>query len=171
MNKIIVALLATLIVSNVGAVEGGYNLVGLGITPLTDKSNTTYGLGVSLGGGYNFTQYFGIEAQIGVHGIGSNTNISVYPLPAITFNGYFPVNERASLYGKIGKSLTSVTVGSGGDQTNYSGFTNVYGLGAEFSLSGSKNTYRIGLDHYDLGFVNGSSLSANYINLTSTTHF
>lgn len=171
MKKIIVALIATLIATSASAVEGGYNLVGLGVTPLTDKSNSTYGFGVSLGGGYNFTQYFGIEAQIGVHGIASNNNILVYPLPAITFNGYIPLREGASLYGKFGKSETSVTVGSGGSQANYSGFTNVYGVGVEVSLSGSKDTYRIGVDHYDLGFVNGSSLSANYFNLTSTTHF
>ncbi len=169
--KKIIALVASIISFNVIAVEGGYKLVGLGITPLTDKSNTTYGLGVSLGGGYNFNKYLGIEAQIGAQGIWSNTNISVYSLPAITLNGYLPINEGTSIYGKIGKSETLVTIGNGGDQTNYSGVTNVYGLGTEFSLSGNKDTYRIGIDHYDLGFVNGSSLSANYINLSSTTHF
>ena len=126
-TKITLALLATLFATNVCAVEGGYKLVGLGITPLTDHSDTTYGFGVSLGGGYNFNQYLGIEAQIGVHGIGSNTNITVYPLPAVTFNGYVPINEGTSLFGKIGKSETSVTLGSGGSQTNYSGFTNIYG--------------------------------------------
>jgi hypothetical protein len=161
----------SLITFNAGAVEGGYKLVGLGITPLTDKSDSTYGFGVSLGAGYNFCKYVGIETQIGVYGIGSNTSIFVYPLPALTLNAYVPINEKTSLFGKIGKSETSVTVGSGGSQTNYSGVSNVYGLGAEFSITGSKDTYRIGVDHYDLGFVNGSSLSANYINLTSTTHF
>jgi hypothetical protein len=171
MNKIIIALLTILIAFNANAVDGGYKLVGLGITPMTNKDSTTYGFGVSLGGGYNFNNYFGIEAQIGDHGIGSNTNISVYPLPAITFNGYIPINAGTSLFGKIGKSETSVTVGSGGSQTNYSGVTNVYGLGAEFSSAVSKDTYRIGIDHFDLGFVNGSSLSANYFNLSSTTHF
>lgn len=170
-TKIILALIATLFATSVSAVEGGYKLVGLGITPLTDKSDTTYGFGVSLGGGYNFNQYVGVEAQVGVHGIWSNTNTYAYPLPAITLNGYIPLNEVTSLYGKFGKSETLVTVGSGASQTNYSGVTNVYGLGVEVLLSGSKDTYRIGVDHYDLGFVNGSSLSANYINLSSTTHF
>jgi hypothetical protein len=173
MNKIIsvAAALATLVASSAMAAEGAYNLVSLGVSPLTDQSGTTYGFGVSIGGGYGFNKYFGVEAQLAVLGIGTGNNVSVMPIPSLTVNGYIPVREGISLYGKIGKSETIVGYGAAGTQASYSGVSNFYGAGFEFLSSGSKDTYRIGVDHYDLGVVPGSPLAANYINLGATTHF
>lgn len=170
-KKIVVAALAMLISTGVMADEGAYNLVGVGLSPLSDPSGTTLGFGVSVGGGYGFNKYFGVEAQLAVLGIGSGNNVSVLPIPALTVNGYLPVREGVTLYGKIGKSETIAGYGPGDNLAIYSGTANFYGVGFEFSLADTKDTYRIGVDHYDLGALPGLPLSANNINLMSTTHF
>jgi hypothetical protein len=170
-KKFIIAVLAMLGSPCALPADGSYNLVGLGLSPLKSESSTLFGFGVSVGGGYNFNQYFGIETQIGVMGIGSANNVAVMPIPEITLNGYVPVGERISLFGKIGKSETIVGYSGSDTQAHYSGQANFYGVGFEFSLTASKDTYRLGVDYYDLGATPGASLSAYYINLSSTTHF
>jgi hypothetical protein len=167
-KKFLIALLATFVAPNAMSAEGAYNLVGFGLSPLTDQSNTTLGIGVSIGGGYNFNKYLGVETQLAVLGIGTGNNVSVMPLPALSLNGYFPLTEESSLYVKFGKSETVV---ANGTQSSYAGLTNFYGGGIEFAITGSKNTYRFGVDHYDLNIIPGATLSTNYINLSSSTHF
>jgi len=170
-KKILISLLFLLGSSGALAADGAYNLVGLGLSPLSSDSITLFGFGVSVGGGYNFNQYFGIETQIGVMGIGSANNVAVMPIPAITVNGYLPVREGISLYGKIGKSETIVGYGSSDTQAHYSGQANCYGAGVEFSSTANKDTYRLGVDYFDLGATPGAALATYYINLSSTTHF
>ena len=164
-QKIIVVVLAALVTPSVFSAEGAYNVVGLGLSPLVEQSNTTLDFGVSIGGGYSFNKYFGVEAQIGLLGIGSGNDVSSMPIPSVALIGYIPLREDSTLYGKFGKSATTV-------DSNYSGTTNFYGVGVEFSsLSSPKNTYRLGIDHYDLSLAPGAPLSTNYLNLTSTTYF
>jgi hypothetical protein len=170
-KKFIIATLAVLGSSGALAADGAYKLVGLGLSPLSAESSTLFGFGVSVGGGYNFNQYLGIETQISLMGIGSANNVDVMPIPSITFNGYLPVSENVSLFGQVGKSETIIGYSGSDTQAHYSGQANFYGVGFEISSSANKNTYRLGIDYYDLGATPGASLSAYYINLSSTTHF
>ena len=148
--------------------EGGYNMVGIGISPL---QLSVWGFAVSVGGGYNFNQYVGVETQVSVLGIGTNNNVAVMPIPSLSVNGYIPLSERTSLFGKIGKSETIVGYGDADTQAHYSGQKIFFGVGVEVSSSANKDTYRFGVDYYDLGATPGAPLSAYYFNLTSTTHF
>ena len=93
------------------------------------------------------------------------------PIPAITLNGYLPLREGINLFGKIGKSETIIGYSGKDTQAHYSGQANFFGAGVEFSSAASKDTYRLGVDYYVLGATSGASLSAYYINLSSTTHF
>jgi len=129
------------------------------------------GFAVSVGGGYNFNQYVGLETQIGVLGIGTTNNVAVMPIPSLTVNGYIPVSERTSLFGKIGKSETIIGYGGADTQAHYSGQANFFGVGVEVSSTANKDTYRFGVDYYDLGATPGAPLSAYYLNVSSTTHF
>ena len=164
-QKIIVGVLVALVSPNVLSAEGAYNIVGLGLSPLVEQSSTTLDFGVSVGGGYSFNKFWGVEAQIGILGIGSGNDVSEMPIPSVAVIGYIPIREDSCLYGKIGKSATTVN-------STYSGTTNFYGAGVEFSsLSSPTNTYRIGIDHYDLSLAPGAPLSTNYLNISSTTYF
>ena len=167
-KKIYLFVLLWVLASGALAGEGAYNLVGIGISPL---QLSQWGFGVSLGGGYNFNQYVGLETQVSVLGIGTTNNVAVMPIPSLTINGYLPVNERTSLFGKIGKSASIVGYGGADTQAHYSGQANFFGVGVEISSTANKDTYRFGIDYYDLGATPGAPLSAYYLNLTSTTHF
>lgn len=171
-NKIYFGVILAFITSCATAADGGvYNLVGVGLSPVLGQESTWFGFGVSVGGGYNFNQYVGIETQISVMGIGTTSNVVVMPIPSLTLNGYIPVQEGVSLFGKIGKSETIIGYSGSDTQAHYSGQSNFYGVGVEILSTANKNTYRFGVDYYDLGATPGAPLSAYYINLSSTTHF
>jgi len=171
-KKIYFAVIFALFTFCATAADGGvYNLVGVGLSPLQGQESTWLGFGVSVGGGYNFNQYLGVEAQVGVIGIGTSNNIAVTPIPSISVNGYIPLREGISLFGKIGKSETIVGYSGSDTHAHYSGQTNFYGVGVEISSTANKNTYRFGVDYYDLGATSGAPLAAYYLNLSSTTHF
>ena len=170
-NKILFVALISLLTFSAMAADGAYNLVGAGLSPVQGQASTWFGFGVEVGGGFSFNRYLGIETQVGVLGIGTTNNVAVMPIPSISVNGYIPIREGASLFGKIGKSETIVGYSGSDTQAHYSGQANFYGVGVEISSAANKDTYRIGVDYYDLGATPGAPLSAYYINLSSTTHF
>jgi hypothetical protein len=161
---------ATLPVSNVMAAdEGIYGLLSAGVTPVTGSVSTTFSLGLSLGGGYNFNKHVGVEGQYGLLGMATSNTLNAQVL-AITINGYLPVQEQFNVFVKAGKSYTTVTDGKPDASVSQSAMKNVYGCGLEFSSDNQKK-YRLGVDHYDLSSAPGMSLSTNYINLTVVTNF
>lgn len=170
-RKMLFVVLIALLTTSTMAAEGAYNLVGAGLSSVQGQGSTWFGFGVDVGGGFNFNQYLGIEAQISVMGIGTSSNVAVMPIPSITVNGYIPIREGASLFVKFGKSETIVGYSGSDTQAHYSGQANFYGVGVEISSAANTDTYRIGVDYYDLGATPGSPLSAYFLNLSSTTHF
>lgn len=160
----------TLNLSNARAAEEGiYSLFSVGVTPLKGSANTTISLGLSLGGGYNFNKYVGIEGQLALLGMATTNSLSAHAL-AMTLNGYLPVQEHLNLFGKVGKSYTTVSDNTSTTSVSQSGMTTVYGYGLEYS-SNDKRKYRFGVDHYDLSVAPGMTLSTNYIYIATTLNY
>jgi hypothetical protein len=151
--------------------EGGYVLLSIGISPITDPIGTTSGFGVEAGGGYNLNKYLGAEAIIGVVGFSAG---SVYNPLSISLNvvGHIPFSDGFGIYGKVGEAETMVTLNStnGGSSQGYSGVTSLYGAGIEIYTVDHAD-FRIGYDHYDLSIIPGLPLSANYIYVARTAYF
>lgn len=170
-SAIIVSLVfATSPITNVMAAdEGMYGLLSAGLTPVSESVSTTFSLGLSLGGGYNFNKLVGIEGQFGLLGMATSNTLNAQVL-AVTINGYLPVQERLNIFVKAGKSFTTITDGKPDVSVSQSALNNVYGYGLEFAAD-DKKKYRLGVDHYDLFVPSGMFLSTNYINLTVVTNF
>jgi hypothetical protein len=161
---------ATTSITNVMAAEEGiYGLLSAGVTPVSGATSTTYSLGLSLGGGYNFNKHVGIEGQFALLGMATSNVLNAHVL-AVTVNGYLPVQERFNVFVKAGKSYTTITDGKPDASISQSAMNNVYGYGLEFSSDDQKK-YRLGVDHYVLSTAPGMSLSTNYINLSVVTNF
>ena len=170
-RKFIFTVFFSFINTHTCSAEGLYNLVGAGISPLIQDASRSLGFAVSVGGGYNFTKYVGVEAQVAVIGIGTANDVAVLPIPSIALNGYILIQENVSIFGKVGRASTIVNYTGDSTEAHYSGQSKFYGLGVEVTLVPGKNTYRFGVDYYDLGATPGSPLSAYYLNISSTTHF
>ncbi len=160
----------TLSISSAMAAEQGFfSLIGGGITPMKDSVSTSISLGLSLGGGFNFNQYVGIEGQFVLLGMATSNTLSAHPI-AVMINGYLPIQERLNMFAKVGKSFTTVSSGTADTSVSQSAITNVYGYGIEFPY-GEKMKYRFGVDHYDLSVVPGTTLSTNYINVVAIVSY
>lgn len=168
-KKIFTAILASSLATSAMAAEpGAYGLAGIGLSPMADNAGRTMAFGINAGVGYNLNRYVGFEAQTGVLGLGNS--VSAIPVAA-SVQAFVPVLKGIDLYGKYGTSYTTLSSGSGATTSSASGTTSLWGVGLEFSPPGSKETYRIGVEHYDLAVSPGMSLSTNYLNLTGTTRF
>lgn len=155
--------------SAMAAEEGFFSLIGGGVTPMKDSASTSMSLGLSLGGGFNFNQYVGVEGQFVLLGMATSNNLSAHPI-AVMIIGYLPMQERQNLFAKVGKSFTTVTNGTADTSVSQSAMTNMYGYGIEFPY-GEKMKYRFGVDHYDLSVVPGTTLSTNYVNVVAIVSY
>lgn len=160
----------TLSISSAMAAEQGFfSLIGGGVTPLKDSAGTTMSFGLSLGGGFNFNKYVGVEGQFALLGMATSNNQSAHPI-ALMINGYLPIQERENLFIKLGKSFTTVSNGTADTAVSQSAITNMYGYGLEFPY-GEKMKYRFGVDHYDLSVAPGTTLSTNYVNVVAIVNY
>ena len=130
---------------------------------MSEVGTTTTSLGLSLGGGYDYNKYIGVEGQLALLGQATTNTLNATAL-ALTINGYLPVQESLNLFVKAGKAYTAVSDGKPTASVSQSAFTNVYGYGLEYSPS-DKRSYRFGVDHYELSVLPGITLSTNYINV------
>ena len=98
----------------------------------------------------------------------------VYALPASAdIIGYLPLTKGFDIYGKFGSSNMRIEFTPAPGQTpinTMTGKTRTFGYGIEFSVS-EMQSYRIGLEHFDLSLSPGTSVSTNYINITGLMHF
>jgi hypothetical protein len=185
-TSILIAVVTALSTSNAMATEpGAYAGVGIGLATVTDSlgnsgisSNNNVGanfddLGLGFVGGYNINRYIGLEVGVnalGVFGWSYASGGIVTALPAsFEVVGYIPLYKGLDIFGKYGTSYTRLDFTKAG-VTSVSDKTQMYGLGIEFSLS-DKSSYRFGVDHHDLSVLPGTSVSANYFNLTGIMRF
>ena len=186
---LIITISATFTTSNAqAAIQGFYGGMGLGLASINDSignsdiTSETTGWGfqnISLNfvGGYNLTSYLGIEAIVGALGVeGWNEQLggTVTALPAaIDLIGYVPLFHGFDFFAKFGTASTKLEYATVSGQTPIDAATNkakTYGYGIEFSIS-EMQSYRIGVDHFDLTVTPGTSISTNYVNITGIAHF
>lgn len=187
-----IALSAAFITSNAqAAIQGFYGGLGLGLASINDSignsdiTSETMGtsgwgfqnLSLNFVGGYNLTSYLGIETTVGALGIdGWNEKLggTVTAFPAaIDLIGYVPLFHDFDLFVKFGSANTRLTYATVSGQTPIDPATNrakTYGYGIEFNIS-EMQSYRIGVEHYDLTVTQGTSISTNYFNITGIAHF
>jgi hypothetical protein len=173
MKKLILVVIATasfgLSSAMAGEGKGAFAEVGFGASPLTDVFGTTAGIGLSVGLGYNFNEYVGLEGEAGILGLstGSSYGISFFSASAI---GHLPITDRFSLFGKYGVDEVLVGVSSAGNQSqSFLGAKTLYGGGVEFTAV-DKSGIRLGYTHYDLG-VQGLTLTSDYYYFSVVNQF
>lgn len=177
---LLAAIIALTVVTAEAAERGAFAGAGVGLNTLNDsQGNSGYsGTGLSMGlvARYNINRYIGFEGALNLFGLtgwsAGAANLVAIPL-SISVIGYAPVHEKIDIFGKLGTSYTTLNFSGAAGQPGsnlISSNTSMYGFGVEFS-TGEKETYRIGIDHYDLSVVPGTSVSTNYLNITGTTRF
>ncbi len=144
-----VSLLAIFASSNVAAANdhtGFYVGGSLGQLKIKVEGSET-GVGLGAYGGYNFNEWFGLEANMFVSGdLGdSNEDIGAGTF-AFTPKFTYQINDTFAVYGKVG--IASMAVVSRPDYTrnqDFSGFGWAYGVGVNASMTENLNI-RLGYD-------------------------
>lgn len=125
--------------------------------------------GVSARVGYDFSEYFGLEGQVGTSIIpdddfpgGIQTELSIDLYAAGFLTGKFPVSERFSIVGRGGYYFADVTAEVGLVEVSADSDSFAVGIGGEYNVGGDmKSSIRLEytyLDGEDVGGVSGGSL-------------
>ncbi|QQX79934.1 porin family protein [Shewanella sp. KX20019] len=156
----------------VGAYVGGQ--IGAFSADIEDLSES--GQSYGLYGGYNFNEWFGIEAALyGTNDFLEEDGISVNAgsfsaAPKFTW----VINDTFSVYGKVGLASAALVFESGSEELDFSGIGVIAGAGVNAALT-EKLTIRLGYDFtsaaletddYDL-----DDFDAEYANVTLGIHY
>lgn len=176
-NKILIA--ATLMmIASMGAMaaeQGSYSTYSMGFATVDDvKGNSGIsgtGLGLSVGGGYNYNKYVGAEVGLNLLGVVGWQKVSAMPI-SVSVLGYLPIADGINVVGKYGIANTTMFYSGAANSGGYtlSGMTSLWGVGVDFAPD-SKTSYRFGVEHFDLSVAPGTSVSSNYFNITAVEHF
>lgn len=170
-TKLIVALIAasaasfaqaqSYIGANVGRSEMKLSMDGIGSFKDTDN-------GVKLYGGYQFNPTFGVEAGYNNLGKGSILNDTVTAKPESVYlagTAAFPIDQKFSVFGKLGAARTRTKINAGGDSFNEFHNTAVVGIGASYAFT--KEISGV-VEYENFGKIvkeSGDSLKANLISV------
>jgi hypothetical protein len=156
------------------ASSGFYAGFGMGYAPVSGSSLITSSNGGSITGraGYALNRSVSIEAAFdGIAFIktgGLDVGISVLSASVV---GYYPLQDSLDFYGKAGYANASVGLSSqlsNSVSQSKSGLT--YGFGVELG-HGAKQSFRLGLDHFDLSAWQAMPISANNISFSADFRF
>lgn len=106
-----------------------YYVSGGVLSKSTDKSDADL-KGFNLKGGARFNQYWGVEGEAAV-GTGKDNGIKLSNSTAVYGVGYYPVNEKFDLLGRVGVEDTALK-GAGKYE---SGTSFNYGVGAQYHIN------------------------------------
>ena len=132
-----VTVLATVFgASNVAQAQGGYVGASIGQSDYYGFSDNP--TGTKIFGGYNFNKNFGVEATWYDFGKAKDSGVTVEADGiGFTANGYLPLSNEFSLFGKIGLLMwdadTNVGVSDDGTDILY-GFGGMWNLNKQFAL-------------------------------------
>ena len=155
-----VTVLATVFgTNNVAQAQGGYVGASIGQTDydLTGFSDTASA--TKLFGGYNFNKNFGIEGTWYDFGEGKDNGYTI-EVDGIGFtgNGYLPLSDTFSLFGKIGLLMWDANIKPG---TNDDGTDVLYGIGGQWSLN-KQFALRVEYESADVSNGDGSLISVGF---------
>lgn len=145
MNKMKLAALATLIASTGAMAEtdntGFY--VGVAINKVKasgDGEGSSDGVGFGAYGGYNFNEWFGLEANLFASGDLGEDGVDV-GAGALTFTPKFTYhfNDTFSAFAKVGVASMAVVVDYGSFDADYTGWGLTWGVGVNAALTEKLN--------------------------------
>jgi len=176
-NKNLIAATLMMVVSMcaMAAEQGGYGTYSMGIATVDDaKGNSGIsgtGLGLSVGGGYNYNKYVGAEVGLNLLGVVGWQQVMAMPI-SVSVLGYLPIVDGINAVGKYGVANTTMYYSGAANSGGYtlSGMTSLWGVGVDFAPKDGPS-YRFGVDHFDLSVAPGTSVSSNYFNITAVERF
>ncbi|MCL1051388.1 porin family protein [Shewanella abyssi] len=134
------------------------------------ESGQSYGLY----GGYNFNEWFGLEAVLyGTNDILEEDGISVSATSfSVAPKFTWVINDTFSLYGKVGLASAALVFESGSEELDFTGNGVVVGAGINAALT-EKLTIRLGYDltSTTLEIDDLGDVDAEYSNVTLGMHY
>lgn len=130
---------------------------GIGYSMFDGKGSDLHA--VTLRGGADFNEYFGIEAEVSrsfkdadFEYAGYDFDIELEYAVSGFFKAQYPVSEQFSVYGRLGYTIASIKASTSVANVTFSGedeFNGVaYGIGAEWAFAG-KNAVRFDITRHD----------------------
>jgi opacity protein-like surface antigen len=136
------------------AIDGQFNL-GAGYTYL-DLDGTAYDA-LTLRGGYDFNEYFGVEGEalIGLGEesetvLGINVDSSLNYGLGVYAKGQYPITDAVSVHGRVGYVWAEVEASAAGLSVSDDEDGVGYGVGAQYAFNGL-NAVRADYTLYDFG--------------------
>lgn len=133
-----VSLLSALVVGQASAADTTGFYVGGALNRVTvdafDDSESGTGLGVY--GGYNFNEWFGLEANLFATGDLGDKDVDISAV-VFTFTPKFTlkINDMFSVYAKVGVASMAVNVGGYVFDKDFTGFGWAYGVGVNAAVT------------------------------------
>ncbi len=168
MKKILIAsLLSALFAAPAfAAVPGGY--VALDLQNWSATNTGAFGnpgVGLRIGGGYRFTENWGVEANYAQSGKSSSVLGADYKFTALQLaaTGTYPINPQFDVYAKLGVSANKfdLTGASNNSKTSL-----LYGVGGQYNIN---QQWGVRLEYENLGdttnFPAGNQVSASTISI------
>ncbi len=154
--------------------SGLYAGFGLGYAPVSGSSLITSSNGLALTGraGYAFNPRVSVEAAYdSINLVKSGlVDVGVSVLSASVV-GYYPLQNSFDFYGKAGYANASVGFSAGqGNSRSQTKTGLTYGFGVELG-HGEKQSFRLGMDHFDLSAWQGLPISANNFSFSADFRF
>jgi OmpA-OmpF porin, OOP family len=107
------------------------------------------GIGLRIGGGYRFTQNWGVEANYAQSTASSSVGGTSYKASAfqLAATGTYPINDQFDVYAKLGASANKVSA-SGYTCSNCSKTDLLYGVGGQYNID---RNWGVRLEYEGLG--------------------
>ena len=156
------------------AASGFYAGFGMGFAPVSGSSLITSSNGVSLTGraGYALNRSVSVEAAYdGIAMVKSGlADVGISVLSASVL-GYYPLQDNVDVYAKAGYANASVGFSTGtGNSSSQSKTGLTYGFGVELG-HGAKQSFRLGIDHFDLSAWQTMPIAANNVSFSADFRF
>lgn len=157
------AMLSTVVISTAAFADAGGFFVALDAQNWSTSGGggiTNPSTGYRVGGGYNFTENWGVEVNYAKSGDatqqgGGTLNGSSTQLAAV---GTYPINNMFSVYGKLGMGSNKI----GGSATNgctvCSANSALYGVGGTYNIN---KQFGVRLEYLQLGNMTGTGTGNN----------
>ncbi len=182
MKKVAIAMLLSAISAPAFAGDSGfYGALDVQTWSLSNLSTLATGAsnpstGFRIGGGYHFTQNWGVEVDYAQSGNGDTG------IPGVSYKadsaqavavGTYPINNMFDVYGKLGVAANKISASGGGATcTNCSKTSFMYGVGGQYNIN---NSIGIRLEYDGLGDVTngpvGPQISATNVSLGVVYNF
>lgn len=175
MKKVLIASLlsAMFAAPAFAAAPGPY--VALDLQNWSTTNNAPFGnpsVGLRIGGGYRFTENWGVEANYAQSGKSSSVFGADYKVTAfqVAATGTYPINPQFDVYAKLGVSANKFD--STPSVANNTKTSLLYGVGGQYNIN---QQWGVRLEYANLGdttnFAGGNQVSASTISIGGVYSF